>query len=52
VLIGHVLAVRVAKDADEKERWISALENTISRQDLYQVSNFYSICFWHHHLTP
>jgi len=32
--------VCVAKDADEKEKWIYALENAISRQDLNQVCRF------------
>jgi len=32
-----VLCVWTAKDADEKEKWIIALENAISRQDLNQV---------------
>jgi len=31
------LCVHVARDADEKEQWICALENAISRRDPNQV---------------
>ena len=34
------LYVCIAKDADEKEKWILALENAISRQDLNQVCSY------------
>jgi len=34
------LYVYTAKDADEKEKWISALENAISRQDFNHVCSF------------
>jgi len=33
----HVVYVTVAKDADEKEKWIFALENAISRRDFNHV---------------
>jgi len=40
------LHVHAAKDADEKEQWILALENAISRQDLNQVCSL-NVSSWY-----
>ena len=34
------VCVYVAKDADEKEKWIFALENAISRQEFNHVCSY------------
>jgi len=42
----RVFVCFVAKDADEKEKWIFALENAISRRDFNHVCRFMIIIFW------